>query len=180
MPRQSSPLSIEYVLLGFLEKEPIHGYDLYKRLSSFESIGLVWRIKQSQLYAILERLEAEGLVTSIIIPVESHPDRKQYNITTAGRAAFHAWRSRPVQHVREIRMEFLAKLYFALENSSDSAKQLIESQKESCREWLKNMELRVKKLEKSQNYEHIVMEYRITHLQAILDWLENLQKEMIA
>jgi DNA-binding PadR family transcriptional regulator len=180
MPRQTSPLSIEYVLLGFLEKEPIHGYDLFKRLSSFESVGLVWRIKQSQLYALLERLEEEGLVMSVIIPVESHPNRKQYSLTDAGRTAFHAWHSQPVQHVREIRMEFLAKLFFALENGNTPALKLIDAQKVSCREWLKNMDLRWEKLENTQKYEHIVLEYRIAHLQAILDWLEKVQKEIAA
>ncbi len=87
MPRQTSPLSIEYVLLGFLEKEPVHGYDLYKRLSSFKSVGLVWHIKQSQLYALLERLEEEGLVTSTNIRLVT-PNRKQYRSPTS-RSAFH-------------------------------------------------------------------------------------------
>jgi DNA-binding PadR family transcriptional regulator len=53
MPRQQAPLSLEFILLGFLEQKPIHGYDLYKQISSFDAISLVWSVKQSQLYALL-------------------------------------------------------------------------------------------------------------------------------
>ena len=178
MPRQSSPLSVEYVLLGFLEQESIHGYDLYKRLSSLEPVGLVWRIKQSQLYAILERLEAEGLVTSKVIPGESHPNRKQYKLSDAGRTTFLTWRSSPVQHGREIRMEFLAKLYFALLASKETTLALVNVQLASCSTWAANIEHALNETQETQMYERIVFQYRLTQMRAVIDWLEEVSEEV--
>jgi DNA-binding PadR family transcriptional regulator len=178
MPRQSSPLSVEYVLLGFLEQESIHGYDLYKRLNSLEPVGLVWRIKQSQLYAIMERLEAEGLVTSTIIPSESHPNRKQYELTDAGRITFLTWRSSPVQHGREIRMEFLAKLYFALQSSKETTLDLVMVQLASCSTWVANIERTLNDTPETQIYERIVFQYRLAQMRAVIDWLEQVRKEV--
>jgi PadR family transcriptional regulator, regulatory protein AphA len=178
MPRQTSPLSIEYVLLGFLDQEPIHGYDLHKRLNSLESIGMVWKIKQSQLYALLERLEDDGLVTSKVVPGESHPNRKQFSITSEGRKTFTTWRSSPVEHGREIRMEFLAKLYFALKVTDKTAINLIEEQKRGCSEWLGHMEASYKQIAEDQLFEKIVFQYRISQMHATIDWLAAIHKEI--
>lgn len=178
MSRQTTPLSIEYVLLGFLEQEPVHGYDLYKKLHSFEAIGLVWQIKQSQLYALLERLEAEGLVTSSIIPGDSHPNRKQFHITSVGRQTFYAWRGSPVQHGRDIRMEFLAKLYFALNEDVQVIIDLIDDQRNHCLEWLTDIQLLLEKTDDSQVYERIVFGYRISQIKAIITWLEETKIEI--
>ena len=178
MPRQSSPLSVEYVLLGFLEQESIHGYDLYKRLNSLEPVGLVWRIKQSQLYAIMDRLEVEGLVTSTVIPGESHPNRKQYELTDSGRATFMSWRSSPVQHGREIRMEFLAKLFFALQAGKETTLALVKNQLASCSTWADNIENALNETPETKIYERIVFQYRLTQMRAVIDWLEVVSKEV--
>jgi DNA-binding PadR family transcriptional regulator len=178
MPRQTSPLSIEYVLLGLLETEPAHGYDLYKRLNGLEAVGMVWSIKQSQLYALLERLEDEGLVTSSLIPGSNHPDRKQYNITASGRATFAAWRNSPVQHGREMRMVFLAKLYFAQLSHSEEATLLVENQKRFCSEWLANMKKTLAGLPSDQKFPRIVLEYRISQTKAMIEWLAEVNAEI--
>jgi PadR family transcriptional regulator AphA len=178
MPRQSSPLSVEYILLGFLEQESIHGYDLYKRLSSLEPVGLVWRVKQSQLYAIMERLEVERLVTSTVIPGESHPNRKQYDLTDAGRSTFLTWRSSPVQHGREIRMEFLAKLYFTLLASKETTLALVIVQLASCSTWVANIERDLNGTPETQMYERIVFQYRLTQMRAVIGWLKEIREEI--
>ncbi len=53
---------MEYILLGFVAQGPIHGYDLHKKIGEPQGIGLIWRIKQSQLYALLDKLEKDGLL----------------------------------------------------------------------------------------------------------------------
>jgi len=180
MPRPQNHLSIEFVLLGFLEQKPIHGYDLYKQITRFDAISIVWSIKQSQLYALLERLEKEGLISSTVIPGETHPDRKQYQITNRGRETFSTWRDSPVQHGRDIRMEFLAKVYFALQVSPETVLNLIEMQKASSSQWLKEFQENLLEIGDDQLYERIVFQYRASQLQATLDWLEICRKEIVA
>jgi PadR family transcriptional regulator, regulatory protein AphA len=178
MARTSSPLSIEFVLLGLLEQEPVHGYDLYKRLNSLEPVGLVWRIKQSQLYAIMDRLEVEDLVVSTIIPGESHPNRKQYSLTKSGRNEFEAWRGSPVEHGREIRMEFLAKVYFTLRKNPDTTMALIDAQHTACATWIDNLKRTLSDTPETQLYERIVFQYRLAQMIAIVDWLDVVKKEV--
>ncbi len=178
MPRQQSPLSIEYVLLGFIDQHPIHGYDLYKKISQFDAISLVWRIKQSQLYALLDRLEEEGLITSSMIQGENHPNRKEYSLTGVGAQTFYAWRSSPVEHGREIRLELLAKVFFALQASPDEVIELFEAQKEKCFEWLHESQNSLLKLTDAQSYERIVFQYRIAQIEATIQWLDQARKQV--
>jgi DNA-binding PadR family transcriptional regulator len=178
MPRQQAPLSLEFILLGFLEQKPIHGYDLYKQISSFDAISLVWSVKQSQLYALLERLEEDGLISSTLIAGESHPNRKQYHITGIGRQTFYAWRGSPVQHGRDIRMEFLAKVYFALQAGPEATFDLLEDQRVVCFEWLTEFQNDLMNSKENQVYERIVYRYRAQQVQATIDWLDAIREEI--
>jgi len=46
-------------LLGFLNQQPAHGYDLHERIEA--ELGQIWRIGLSQTYNILNRLETQGI-----------------------------------------------------------------------------------------------------------------------
>ena len=65
-PRRQSPLTNEYILLGFLHQQSGYGYDIYKELNGLVGLALVWHVKQSQLYALLDKLEMDGLLKSAI------------------------------------------------------------------------------------------------------------------
>ena len=72
-PMVKAPLTMEYALLGFLRDEPMHAYEMYQQLHETEALGLVWRIKQSQLYALLARLEETGYLTTVTAPQRDAP-----------------------------------------------------------------------------------------------------------
>ena len=65
-PMTPTPLTIEWSLLGLLRQQPMHGYELHQMLSTAEGLGLIWHLKQSQLYALLERLEERGYLSSTL------------------------------------------------------------------------------------------------------------------
>jgi PadR family transcriptional regulator AphA len=178
MTRSQTPLSLEYILLGFLDICPIHGYDLYKTLSSFEGISLVWHIKQSQLYALLDKLEDAGLVTSKIVPGEAFLSRKLFEITALGRRAFLTWVNCPVSHGREMRQEFLAKLYFAQESGVEASLELIEEQIATCAEWLSSFQISFSKTSDYEHYERMIYQYRISQTQAMIEWLNYCRVEI--
>jgi PadR family transcriptional regulator AphA len=171
MPRTQTPLSLEYILLGFLNESPIHGYDLYKKIRDFEGISLIWHIKQSQLYALLDKLEDVGLLTSHIVPGEIHLMRKEYQITPIGRATFLKWVTSPVDHGRDMRQEFLAKLYFAQISGAETFTKLIEEQTKLCGEWLASLHDSFSKTTDEQHYERIIFQYRISQVKAMIEWL---------
>src|SRR5947209_20400002 len=111
---QRDPLALEHALLGLLRRQPMHGYELYQRLTDPAGLWLIWRMKQSQLYALLTRLEAEGYLAADLQLQDARPPRKIFHLTRAGRERFLAWVRAPVPHGRELRQDFLAKFYFAL------------------------------------------------------------------
>ena len=179
-PRPSAPLALEYVLLGLLDRQPMHGYDLYKEITSQREIALVWSIKQSQLYAILDKLEARGLLSSDLIPGEAHPDRKEFQPTAEGHKAFLNWMQSPVHHGRDMRQEFLARLYFALQNGQEYASELLGQQRMVCLSWKSRLERQFQAPEGQNQFARLIFHYRMGQINAMLDWLEMCHKELIA
>src|SRR5439155_26470562 len=80
----------EAAVLALLMIEGEHsGYDLQKLVT--KSIAHVWSPARSGLYAVLPRLEREGLVSSRRVSQKARPAKQLYTITRAGRAAIHSW-----------------------------------------------------------------------------------------
>jgi PadR family transcriptional regulator, regulatory protein AphA len=178
-PRLSVPLTHEYILLGLLNQHPMHGYDLHKEIASREGIAAIWSVKQSQLYALLDKLEAQGLLTSTLVPGEAHPSRKEFKLTEAGQGALAAWMQNPVRHPREMRQDFLARLYFASQTSAQAAAHLIHQQQVECRDWLHGLQQREQDLGEDRFYERIVYDFRITQITGMLEWLSSLEKKLM-
>ncbi len=170
-PLPAAPLTIEWSLLGLLAEQPMHGYELHQRLAEAAGLGLVWRIKQSQLYALLARLEERGYLVSTLEPQETHPPRKVYALTPAGEAALAAWVQTPVRHGRDFRLEFLAKVYFAQRRGEDVLLALLHAQKAACQSWLENLQPAAG-AHPPASYEELVYRFRLGQIQAMLQWLD--------
>lgn len=180
MSRSQAPLSLEYILLGFLSQGPSHGYDLHKKITALEGIALIWHIKQARLYALLDKLEADGLLHSRMAPGEAHLMRKEFQLSAEGRQAFADWVASPVRHGRDMRQEFPAKLFFAQQAGDQASLKLIELQKQTCTDWLYAMRSGLEKLAGDQRYERMIFQYRILQAQAMLKWLETCAAEFQA
>jgi len=166
------PLTIEHALLGFLRQQPMHAYEIHQTLTRNEALGLVWHIKQSLVYVMLERLEAEGFVTAALEPQGSRPPRKLLHLTPAGRAAFDDWLAAPVAHGRDFRLEFLAKLYFARQHDPADAARLIAAQQAACRGWLADLRAQSSAHSAERDYDWLVLQFRAGQIEAILGWLD--------
>ena len=174
-PMVSSPLTTEHALLGFLNRQPTHGYEIHRRLSEAEGLGLVWRVKQNQLYALLSKLERQGFVTTQLEPQENRPPRKVFHLTQAGQDAFLKWVQSPVKHGRKLRLDFLAKLYFAQREGQPVAQTLIERQQAACQHWLQEERNQAVELRQSRPFDWLVHQFRVGQLEAMLNWLDTCQ-----
>lgn len=179
MSRTQLPLSVEYILMGLLAGRPMHGYDLYKKTRSLEALRMLWKIKQSHLYALLDRLEMDGMLCSELLPGEARPTRR-YQLTEAGCRVLDAWIATPVEHARDIRQDFLARLYFAAQSGPGQAAALIEKQADACRNWQKNLEEQAQNLPPGSSYEKQIVRFRLSQVCSILAWLEDCRKEYAA
>ena len=80
-PMVKQPLTVELALLGFLRQQPMHAYEIHQTLMRNEALGLVWHLKQSLVYVMLERLEAAGYLTNTLEHRNSRPPRKILQLT---------------------------------------------------------------------------------------------------
>jgi DNA-binding PadR family transcriptional regulator len=171
-PMVKLPLAIEHALLGFLREHPMHAYEIHQTLLRPEALGLVWHLKQSLVYVMLERLEEAGYITTTLEPQNSRPPRKLLHLTPRGRAAFERWLITPVEHGREFRLEFLAKLYFAKQDDPVVVASLLTTQRVACQEWLGDLRTQADRLADERDYDWLVLQFRIGQLEAILSWLD--------
>jgi DNA-binding PadR family transcriptional regulator len=62
---------LELAILGLLKEQPLHGYELKKRLG--ETLGSLWGISYGSLYPALRRLEHDSSIESVEPEVVSSP-----------------------------------------------------------------------------------------------------------
>lgn len=166
------PLAMELALLGYLRHEPLHGYQIHQRLLEPDGLGQVWRLKQAQLYALLEKLEATGLIVGAIQVQEARPARRVYRLTSEGQETFATWLKTPVSTPRQMRQEFQAKLYFAQLEGKRACAQLIAAQQQACRNWIESHQVLAEHHCASNTYTWLVDQYRVGQIQAMLNWLD--------
>ena len=54
---------LELAVLGLLKEQPLHGYELKKRLG--ETLGFLWGVSYGSLYPALRRLERDGAIEGV-------------------------------------------------------------------------------------------------------------------
>ena len=172
------PFNLELALLGCLSRNPQHGYSLNQQLSSRTGLGRVWRLKPSQLYALLEKLELAGLVSSQIQPQDPHPPRRIFSLTQGGHQTYETWRTAAVDRPNQMRQLFFARLYFCLQDSLDDAQTLINNQREVAQKWLADLEKQSQASEPIALFDKALQQYRIGQVKMILKWLEDYQVEL--
>lgn len=102
---------IKFILLGFLNYQPMTGYDL--KLSIDSSTSHFWHAHHSQIYTTLRQMEQNQLVTSVYIKEESQPDRRVYTITEGGRQAMTEWLGQSMAEATQIKEELLVRVFFS-------------------------------------------------------------------
>lgn len=171
-PMVKTPLTIEHALLGFIHRQPMHGYELQQQLLNAGGLGMVWRLKTSQLYALLGKLEHAGYLAYTLEPQELRPPRKIFHLTQAGETAFLDWVSMPVKQGRAIRFEFMAKLYFARQISPQTLSVLISRQQAVSSGWYEKLQAQIQACPAADNFQSWVLQFRLKQIEATLAWLE--------
>jgi PadR family transcriptional regulator, regulatory protein AphA len=165
------PFGTEIILLGLLRARPMHGYEICQQLSAPTGLGLIWRVKQAQLYALLDRFETEGYVAATLEPQEKAPPRKVLNLTAKGCEAYEGWVCSAVPSARAMRIDFLAKLYLAQQEQPEVRRALIDAQRRTCQVWLAR--LKQQAVDAATPFDMTVWRFRIAQVEALLGWLDH-------
>ena len=116
----------ELAVLGLLAwAGETSGYELHKRAE--RSVGFIWSPARSQLYAVLKRLQAQGLAAGRHVEQTDRPDKRLLRITEAGRATLREWLDRVDAIEPEDHDGVLLKLFFGAFGDADAAhRQLVD------------------------------------------------------
>jgi len=170
--RLDSAVSTDLALLGFIRGGPIHGYEIYHLLTNTPELKMIWQIKQSRLYARLDRLESDGYLSVTLVPQEGRPPRKMLTLSPAGLEAYRAWLATPVAQPRDMRLAFMLKLYFARQDGPQTARRLLEAQQTRCRTWLARQAAVDPAGASRQSLIDLVQTFRNGQIHAMMDWLD--------
>ncbi|MCK4789925.1 MAG: PadR family transcriptional regulator [Desulfobacteraceae bacterium] len=164
--------STEYVLLGALFLGPKHGYEIMQFLES--ALESTWQVSTSQLYVLLKRLEHDGLLESNLETQETRPSKRVFSLTSKGKKAFLEWLRSPVEHIRDLRIEFLAKLFFFQSFSLKGGNELIKAQITSLKD-IKG-KLQKKNKRESEAFRKLVFEIKLMTIETWQEWLHKKAK----
>ncbi|MFI6179149.1 PadR family transcriptional regulator [Nonomuraea sp. NPDC051191] len=112
-------MSVPLALLGLLEREPSHGYDLKRDYDTFFGRGK--SLPFGQVYSTLGRLARDGKVTAGENEPGDGPERKRYAITPLGAREVDAWLSEPVAAEPYLQTVLFTKVVLALMLGRDAA-----------------------------------------------------------
>ncbi len=109
-------MDVQSVLLGFLMRNSMTGYDLKKAFSL--SFSFFSGLSYGSIYPALKKMESQGLVSKRTEIQDGAPNRKIYTITDAGRRAFLESLRSPLTPDRP-KSPLLMKLFFFAHLSPD-------------------------------------------------------------
>lgn len=75
---------LELMVLSFLSCRKHHGYEMVRLLKEIPGFD----IREGNIYPILARLQADGVVSSVMEPSPDGPPRKYFKLTRVGRTVF--------------------------------------------------------------------------------------------
>jgi DNA-binding PadR family transcriptional regulator len=188
---------LEIAVLGLLKEQPLHGYELKKRLS--ETLGFLWGVSYGSLYPALRRLEREGAIEVVAEPIALAPPieatgslkgdlaaarrgagrapkpsrrtRKAYRITPAGVARFEELLLADDPHADEDKA-FALKLAFCSELPAPARIELLERRHVVLLTRLNQS--RRATATRNDRYNRSIVEHRLRSIQRDLEWVEEL------
>jgi len=161
--------STTYAILGALMRGPRHGYEILQFLE--EGLGPAWRFSTSQLYVLLKRLEKAEWVRSTLEIQDARPSKRVFSIAPTGKKEFLGWLKSPTDHVRDLRIEFLAKLFFFHHLGLQGGDILVDAQIALLKQVKEG--LMAKRRAETDEYKRLVYGFRISTLTAWLNWLKD-------
>ena len=119
----------EWVVLALVREAPTHGFAVARELQAESDLGRILTVHRPLVYRALARLQEAGLVEEAATePGDAGPTRTIMRATRSGQAALKKWFVRPVDHIRDLRIEFLIKLRLT-ERRGNNAQPLVEAQR---------------------------------------------------
>ncbi len=159
-------MSVPLTLLGLLEREPSHGYDLKRDYDAFFGRGRP--LPFGQVYATLSRLARDGKVMISEVGPGEGPDRKRYVITELGATEVQAWLVDPVEPEPHLQTVLFAKVVLAL-MLGRPAETYLDTQRAAHLQRMREL-TEIKRT--GSLVDALLADHGLFHLEADLRWIE--------
>ena len=183
-------MAAEHAILGLLalsESGIGHGYELARQFSPEAPLGNVVRLEPGMVYHHLKKLKRLGWVTAVPEAATGRSARRLFALSSSGRTELRRWLAEPVAHTREIRLDFLVKLYLALLLDPALAVRLVDEQRQQCARLVESLSNRLRwdRVEEKQDVDtasfgDMVLEMRLAQTRAALTWLDRVGRDAAA
>jgi DNA-binding PadR family transcriptional regulator len=159
-------MSVPLTLLGLLEREPSHGYDLKRDYDAFFGRGRP--LPFGQVYATLGRLARDGKVVISEVGPGEGPDRKRYVITELGATEVQTWLAQPVEPEPHLQTVLFAKVVLAL-MLGRPAEEYLDTQRAAHLQRMREL-TEVKRT--GSLVDALLADHGLFHLEADLRWID--------
>ena len=183
----ASGMAGEHAILGLLalsESGTGHGYDLARQFSPDAPLGNVVRLEPGMVYHHLKKLERLRWVSAVPDAAPGRPARRLFALSSSGRSELGRWLAEPVVHTREIRLDFLVKLYLALLLDPVLAVRLVDEQRNLCARLVDSLANRLRSVQAEDDedavtsrFSDMVLDMRLAQTRAALAWLDRVGRE---
>jgi len=159
-------MSVPLTLLGLLEREPSHGYDLKRDYDTFFGRGKP--LPFGQVYATLGRLARDGKVVMNEAEPGDGPERKRYVITETGATEFDTWLGEPVAPEPHLQTVLFSKVVLALMLDRPAAAYLDQQRGAHLRRMRELTEIK----RSGGLVDGLLADHGLFHLEADLRWID--------
>lgn len=160
-------MNVPTTLLGLLEPEPSHGYELKREYDSlFNGDGRP--LSFGHLYSTLARLERGGQIAIHGAEPGDGPERKRYVITASGVAQLEQWLATPERPEPLLQAVLFVKVVLAL-LSDRPALEYLDTQRAAHLERMRELTVMRKAGPLSRS---LLADFGLFHLEADLRWID--------
>jgi DNA-binding PadR family transcriptional regulator len=159
-------MSVPLTLLGLLEREPSHGYDLKRDYDTYFGRGKP--LPFGQVYSTLARLTRDGKIVMNEAEPGDGPDRKRYVITEQGATEVNAWLAEPVAPEPNLQSILFSKVVLALMLDRD-AQGYLDAQRAAH---LQRMRALTEIKHTGGLVDALLADHGLFHLEADLRWID--------
>jgi DNA-binding PadR family transcriptional regulator len=159
-------MSVPLTMLGLLEREPSHGYELKRDYDTYFGRGRP--LPFGQVYATLARLARDGMVVAGEAEPGAGPERKRYVITEAGATEVETWLAEPAEPEPHLQTALFTKVVLALMLGRPADRYLDAQRSAHLRRMRELTELK----QGGGLLDVFLADYGLFHLEADLRWIE--------
>jgi DNA-binding PadR family transcriptional regulator len=153
-------------LLGLLDREPSHGYDLKRDYDAYFGRGRP--LPFGQVYATLSRLARDGKAIAGEAEPGAGPDRKRYTITETGKSEVEAWLAVPIQAEPHLQTDLFVKVVISLMLGRPAEEYLDAQRAAHIRRMRELTELK----QRGGLVDTLLADHGLFHLEADLRWID--------